>query len=248
MPETANTYFRTAIDTLQQVMETEKEVLDQAAQWIADSVKEDGVLHIFGAGHSMLMGQELMFRAGGLAPVNAILDINFSLMGPPPSAGTALERMEGYAKLILDRYEFRPGEVLVVVSQSGRNPVPIEAALEGKKRGLKVIALTSLQQSSQATSRHSSGKRLFEVVDLVLDTHVISGDACVEIAPGLPRTSPLSTVVGAAIMQALVAEVAKRLYDAGVQPPIWVSANVPGGDERNVDLISRYGGRRLKAF
>jgi len=248
MPETANTYFRTAIDTLQQVMETEKEVLDQAAQWIADSVKEDGVLHIFGAGHSMLMGQELMFRAGGLAPVNAILDINFSLMGPPPSAGTALERMEGYAKLILDRYEFRPGEVLVVVSQSGRNPVPIEAALEGKKRGLKVIALTSLQQSSQSTSRHSSGKRLFEVVDLVLDTHVISGDACVEIAPGLPRTSPLSTVIGAAIMQALVAEVAKRLYDAGVQPPIWVSANVPGGDERNVDLISRYGGRRLKAF
>jgi uncharacterized phosphosugar-binding protein len=240
MPETANRYFQTAIDTIEQVMESEKEALDQAAQWIANSMVDDGVLHIFGAGHSMLMGQELMFRAGGLSPVNAILDINFSLMGPPPSAGTALERMEGY--------EFRPGEVLVVVSQSGRNPVPIEAAMEGKKRGLKVIALTSMQQSSQATSRHSSGKRLFEVADLVLDTHVISGDACIEIAPGLPRTSPLSTVVGAAIMQALVAEVAQRLYDAGVQPPVWVSANVPGGDERNVELISRYGGRRLKAF
>jgi uncharacterized phosphosugar-binding protein len=89
MPETANRYFQTAIDTIEQVMESEKEALDQAAQWIANSMVDDGVLHIFGAGHSMLMGQELMFRAGGLSPVNAILDINFSLMGPPPSAGTS---------------------------------------------------------------------------------------------------------------------------------------------------------------
>jgi uncharacterized phosphosugar-binding protein len=230
------------------MMETQSAALDRAAQWIADSIMKDGVLHVFGAGHSQLMGQELAFRAGGLAPVNAILDINFSLMGGPPTGSTALERTEGYAKLVLDRYDLRPGEVLIVVSQSGRNPAPIEAALEGKARGLKVIALTSVQQSSESKSRHSSGKRLYEVADLVLDNRVVPGDACVEIDPGLPKTSPLSTVAGAAILQALVAEVAKRIYDAGAEPPVWLSANVPGGDERAAELAARYGGKRLKSF
>jgi uncharacterized phosphosugar-binding protein len=248
MAETANLYFRKAIDTIQQVIKTQGPVLDQAAQWIADSIKDDGVLHVFGAGHSMLMGQELAFRAGGLAPVNAILDINYSLMGGPPSGSTALERLEGYAKLVLDRYDLRPGEVLIVVSQSGRNPAPIEAAMQGKNRGLKVIALTSLEQSSSAESRHSSGKRLFEVADLVIDSRVVPGDACMEIAPGLPKSSPLSTVVCAAILQALVAEVAKRLHDVGVVPPIWTSANVPGGDKSAAGLAHRYGGKRLKSF
>lgn len=248
MPETANRYFEMAIQNIETVVESEGKALQQAAEWIADSIKGDGVLHIFGAGHSMLMPQEVCFRAGGLAPVNAILDVNYSLMGGPPSGGTALERMEGYAKLVLDRYDLRPGEVLIVVSQSGRNPGPVGAAIEAKARGLKVVALTSLDQSSQATSRHSSGKRLFELADLVIDTHVVPGDAAVEIAPDLPRTSPLSTVVCAAILQALVAEVAQRLYDQGIEPPVWTSANVPGGDARNVDLISRYGGSRVKAF
>ncbi len=248
MPETAKRYFEMAIQNIETVMETEGQALEQAAEWIADSLKGDGVLHVFGAGHSMLMPQEVCFRAGGLAPVNAILDINYSLMGGPPSGGTALERMEGYAKLLFDRYDLRPGEVLIVVSQSGRNPGPVEAAMEGKARGLKVVALTSLQQSSQTASRHSSGKRLFEVADLVIDTHVVPGDAAVEIAPDLPKTSPLSTVVCAAILQALVAQVAQRLHDQGIEPPVWTSANVPGGDKRNVDLVARYGGRRLKAF
>ncbi len=248
MPETANRYFELAMQNIETVMETEGQTLQQAAQWVADSIKDDGVLHIFGAGHSMLMAQEVSFRAGGLAPVNPILDINYSLMGNAPTAGTALERMEGYAKLVLDRYDLRPGEVLIVVSQSGRNPGPVGAAMEAKARGLKVIALTSLAQSSQAKSRHSSGKRLFEVADLVIDTHVVPGDAAVEIAPELPKTSPLSTVVCAAILQALVAEVAQRLHEQGLEPPVWTSANVPGGDKRNLELGKRYGGSRVKAF
>lgn len=249
MLEAARTYFEKAIATLEKVMATQSAALDQAAQWIAESLKANGVLHIFGGGHSQLLGEELMFRAGGLAPVNAILDINFSLMGGgPPTRSTALERMEGYAKLVLDRYDLCPGEVLIVVSQSGINAAPIEAAMEGKARGLKVIALTSVEQSAQAKSRHSSGKRLFEVADLVIDNCVVPGDACVEIALGIPKAAPLSTVVGAAILQALVAEVAKRLYDAGVEPPIWLSANVPGGDQRLTELAARYGGHRLKAI
>jgi len=249
MLEAANTYFRKAIAAIERVMETQAAALDQAAQWIADSINADGVLHIFGAGHSHMLCEQISWRAGGLAPVNAILDINYTLLGGgSPMRGTKLERLEGYAKILLDSYDLRPTEVLIVVSQSGINPGPIEAAMEAKSKGLKVVAITSLEQSSKAKSRHSNGKRLFEIADLVIDNCVPPGDACVEIGPGVPKTSPLSTVVGAAILQAMVAEVAKRLFQEGTAPPIWLSANVPGGDERAAQLAARFGGTRLKPF
>ena len=247
--EAANTYFRKAMATIEKVMETQTSALDQAVEWIANSIKSDGVLHIFGAGHSHMLAEEIFSRAGGLAPVNAILDINYTLMGGGgPTRGMKLERLEGYAKILLDGYDLRKGEVLIVVSQSGINAGPIEAAMEAKSKGLKVVAITSLEQSSKAKSRHSSGKRLFEIADLAIDNCVPPGDACVEIAPGKPKTSPLSTVVGAAILQAMVAEVANRLVQAGVEPPIWLSANVPGGDESAIRLAARFGGARLKPF
>lgn len=243
-----NTFFQKAIETIQRVQETQAPVLDQAANWITESIKTDGVLHVFGAGHSHLVGEDVLWRAGGLAPVNAILDYSYTLIGGgSPLRGTQLERLEGYAKIILDNYDLRPGEILIVASQSGINPGPIEAAMIAKARGLKVIAITSLEQSSHAISRHSSGKRLFEIADLVIDNCVVPGDACVEIAADLPKAAPLSSVVTCSIMQCLVAEVAARLYRCGIEPPIWKSANVPGGDERLAYLMSRYGGARLKS-
>lgn len=241
------TYFRTAIQTIEKVMDTQAETLDLAAAWITDSIEKDGVLHLFGAGHSHAITEDVFWRAGGLAPVNAILDYGYTLLGGgSPTRGTRLERLEGYSEIILDNYDLRPGEILIVVSQSGINPGPLEAALSAKSKGLKVIALTSLEQSQNAKSRHSSGKRLFEIADLAIDNCVVPGDACIEIAPGLPKAAPLSTVVSCSILQSLVAEVATRLYLDGYEPPIWLSANVPGGDQRLDQLMERYGGSRLK--
>jgi uncharacterized phosphosugar-binding protein len=247
MLSAANTYIQNAIATIERAMESQAEALDKLAGWVCDSIKTDGVLHIFGAGHSHLVAEDLFWRAGGLAPVNALLDYNLTLLGGGlPTRGTDLERMEGYARVILNNYDLRPGEIFICVSQSGINAGPIEAALEAKSRGLKTVALSSLEQSSKLASRHSSGKRLFEVTDLAIDNCVIPGDACVEIAAGLPRVAPISTVVNCALMQAMIAEVASRLYQDGIEPPVWLSANMPGGDERLPKLMERFGGARLR--
>jgi uncharacterized phosphosugar-binding protein len=241
----ANTYFDKAVAVIEKIRSTQSQNLETASEWIKTSLENGSVLHVFGSGHSHTIGEEVFYRAGGLAPVNAILDVNLTMHGGgSPTRGTALERMEGYARIILSNYDLRKGEVIIVVSNSGINAVPIEVAQITKEMGLKVIGITNLKQSQATKSRHSSGKKLYEVVDLVIDNCIEVGDACVEIAPDLPKAAPLSTVACSVIMQALVAEVAGRMFADGVEPPIWMSANVPGGDERTKLLREKYGGRR----
>jgi uncharacterized phosphosugar-binding protein len=235
--------FHIASDTIQQVLENESGNILQAAALIAESILQGGMLHVYGAGHSHLFSQELCFRAGGLVPVNPISDINYTLMGGPPSKSSRLERLEGYVELLMDGYIMHPGEVLIVMSHSGRNPGPVEAALYGRQKGLKVVTVTSLLQSSQQTSRHSSGKRLFELADVVIDSHVPFGDAVVEISPDLPMVSPISTIVGAAVLEGLVAEVAGMIHEKGETPPIWVSSNVDGGDKHNRAMAEKFQSR-----
>jgi uncharacterized phosphosugar-binding protein len=240
-----NDFFDRSMEVLKQIRETQAQAIETAADWIKDSIEQGGVWHVFGSGHSHAMCEELFYRAGGLAPVNAILDVNLSMFGGgSPTRGTNLERLEGYAKIIMASYDLRKGEVLLVVSNSGINAVPIEVAMIGKERGLKIIAMTNLTQSRAAQSRHSSGKKLYEIADLVIDNCIDVGDACVEIAPGLPKASSLSTLAGATIVQTIVAEVAARMHADGFEPPIWTSANVPGGDERTRLLYDRFGGKR----
>ncbi len=243
----ARQYLQTTFSILQQVLHYEQANLDAATRLIAESLESGGVLHVFGAGHAHLFAEEVAYRAGGLVPVNPILDYGYTLMGGSASRSTRLERLEGYAKILLGNYDLRSGEVLVIVSQSGINPGPVEAALAGKEKSLHVVAVTSRGQSRLLPSRHSSGKRLFEIADVVIDNHVPTGDAVVELRPDLPKVSAVSTVVGAAILQSLVAEVAARLLQMGTEPPIWISANVPGGDEHNLQLAAKYPSR-IKSF
>jgi uncharacterized phosphosugar-binding protein len=242
-----HTYFKGATAILEQVLRSETHNLDRAAQLITDSLSGSGVLHIFGAGHGHLFSEELAYRAGGLVPINPIIDYGYTLMGGSASRSTKLERLEGYSRILMGNYEFRQGEVIVIVSQSGINPGPIEVALVGREEGLQVIAVTSLGQSKSMPSRHSSGMRLFEVADVIIDNHVPIGDALVELKPDFPKVAAVSTVIGAAILQSLVAEVALRLLDRGLEPPIWVSANVPEGDEHNQRMAGKYPSR-LKAY
>jgi uncharacterized phosphosugar-binding protein len=243
----AKEFYQKVIETIEDVSRTQSDNIETASQWIAESIEAGGVLHIFGSGHSHIVGVDLFYRAGGLSPVNAILDYNLTQIGGGrPTRSTKLERLEGYAKIIFDNYDLRTGETLVIVSQSGINPAVVEAALEAKALGLKVIALTSLEQSSNAKSRHSSGKRLFELADLVIDNRIPPGDAVIEIGEGLPKAAPISTIIHCLIMQSIVAEVATRLYKAGVKPPLWMSANVPGGDAWAEEMMKQFGGSRLR--
>lgn len=242
-----NAYFEKAIATIIKVQESQSEALDKASEWIKDSLEKGGVLHVFGSGHSHAISEDVFWRAGGLAPVNSILDVNLTMHGGgAPTRGTSLERMEGYAKIVLENYDLRKDEVIIVISNSGINALPIEVAQITKSMGLKVIGLTNLEQSRNAKSRHSSGKRLFELVDLVIDTCVVPGDASIEIAKELPKTAPLSTVVSCAILQSIVAEVAARMYKDGFTPPIFTSANVPEGDALLKKHSAVFGGARLR--
>lgn len=236
----AEEYLNRAVQLLQEIASDEQKPFETASELIANSLIQGGMLHAFGTGHSHALVEEITRRAGGLIPVNAILDINYTLLGGPPSHSRRLERLEGYASILFEGYDLRPKEVLIIISQSGINPGPIEAALIAKRLGLYVVAVTSLKQSSSETSRHSSGKRLFELADVVLDSHVPVGDAAIELRPDLPKISPLSTVASAAILQALIAEVGARLIQGNMEPPIWSSGNVPGGDERNRLIVTKY--------
>lgn len=235
--------FAAACQTIQQVLEQESENIYQSAVLIAENISQGGVLHVYGAGHSSLFSQELCYRAGGLVPVNPISDINYTLMGGPPSKSSRLERLEGYVELLMDGYDMRPDEVMIVMSQSGRNPGPVEAAIYAKQKKLKVVAVTSLQQSQAQTSRHSSGKRLFELADVVINSHVPFGDAAVEVAPGQPKVSPISTIVGATILQGMVAQVVGFIYEKGGALPVWVSSNVDDGDDHNQAMANKFQSR-----
>ena len=150
--------------------------LERVAQVIFTSLRGGGVFHVFGSGHSHALAEEAYHRAGGLVPVNAIQEVFLTPL-TPPGTSSQLERMPGLAKTILDSHDLRPGEVVMVISNSGINAVPIEVALETKSRGLTVVALTSRRHSQGMPSRHASGKRLFEIADIVLDNCGEPGDA-----------------------------------------------------------------------
>lgn len=234
----AYTRYFERLRTLLDEVESEGAQIEAAAELMAKCIGEGGIVHVFGSGHSHMMAEEVFYRAGGLFAFNAMLDINLTSFGT--LAPGMVERTEGYAKVVLDSFDVRPGEVVVVVSNSGINPVPIELAMDAKARGITVIAITSAEQYRNAVSRHSSGKKLVDVVDLVIDSRVPAGDAILEFDGMDAAVGAASTVLGAALMNAIVAQVAETMLAAGQQPPAIVSMNVPGGDERNRELQERY--------
>jgi uncharacterized phosphosugar-binding protein len=212
--------------------------IEAAAKMMAGCIAEGGVVHVFGSGHSHMMAEEVFHRAGGLFAFNAMLDINLTNFGTLKAG--MVERTEGYAKVIIASFDVRPGEVVVVVSNSGINAVPIELAIEARKIGARVIAITSVEKYATAASRHSSGKKLAEVADLTIDSQVPAGDAILLLDGLTAPVAASSTVLGAALMNAMVAQTAEELLAMGQQPPVIVSMNVPGGDEHNARLTEQY--------
>jgi uncharacterized phosphosugar-binding protein len=232
----ANDCLENARRLLEKIQESQLNSILEAASWITDSLVQGGVFHVFGSGHSHILSDEAHSRAGGLVPVQPIED---------PTDGK-VERLEGYAAILLNQYDVREGEVLIIASNSGINALPIEMAIEAKQRGLRVIAITSMAHTRSAPARHSSGKKLYQVADLVIDNCGIVGDAAIEV-PGFPgRAGATSSLAGVAIVDSIVVQVAENLAKKGVTPPILISSNVPGGDEHNECIRSQYR-ERLKA-
>lgn len=218
-------------------------VIAEAAELCAAAIAGGGLIHVFGSGHSNLVCQDLFARAGGLVPVNLI--VAEDLLSHRGLRCGAVERVPGLAIAILDAEPVAPGDVLIVVSNSGRNAVPVELAEGARRRGLRTVAVTSLAHSRSVTSRAPSGRRLFEVVDVVIDNLGVSGDAAVTVGSGVTSASvgATSTVAGAAALQAIAVQTAARLVELGLRPPVFVSANVEAGDAHNEAALKALGQR-----
>lgn len=227
------------IERLARLPQTHAAAIEAAAQVFAGRIRHGGLVYVFGAGHSHMLVEELFFRAGGLLSFSAILDPALMLHDSAVAAGE-LERITGYAAILLDKYPIAARDALLVISYSGINPVPVEVARLAKARSLPVVALTSVEASRGSPARHPSGQRLCDVADIVLDNPGPVGDASLHL-PGLdmPLCS-LSTVLGAAIVQSLVYATASALHACGHPLPLLRSGNVPDGDSLNTQLLAEY--------
>jgi uncharacterized phosphosugar-binding protein len=228
-----NEYFKVIEDLLKEVEATQSKNITKAGELIAESIMNGGILQAFGSGHSFAAALEITHRAGGLIPAKAIRE----------PAGGMYETIEGVGTLFLKRSDIRKEDIVVLISNSGRNPLPIEIALKCKEVGAKIIVVTSLESSKELTSKHSSGKNLWQFGDVVLDNRVMKGDSTVEV-PGLPvKVCGTSSVSAAVMLNAAVLEAIQMMVAKGYVPPVYMSQNVDGGAEFNERLSARYADR-----
>jgi len=231
-------YFKQVECVLAKVMETQSEKIKQVAEIVADCWAKDGMLYVFGCGHSHIIGEDLFYRAGGTALVCAMLDADMMLHEGAVKS-SYYERMSGLAKPVFERYGLTADDVLLVSSTSGINSVPIEMAMCAKEKGITVVAIVSAAYEND-TSRHASGKKLHDVADIALDNGVCHGDAAVEVGDTGMRVGPISTISACMIAQSIVVQADENLWKKGITPPAYVSGNIPGGMEHNQALIDRY--------
>ena len=234
-------YFDRIRTILDIVEKQEKVAIEQAVDRITEAILSKHAIFSFGASHAGIITMELFYRAGGLITINPIFARELSVDTEPITHTSRMERLPGYGTLLAKKTPFSKGDVLILHSVSGRNPVTIDLVLEARKKGVSTISITNVSYSRSVPSRHESGKKLYEISDIVIDNHGEIGDAECKI-PGIPqKVGPSSTVIGATIVNTIVVEVVKKLVSKGVTPPpIFYSANLEGGDEKNKKLFEEY--------
>lgn len=213
--------------------ETQSKNITSAAELVSDSIMNGGILQSFGSGHSYAGAIEISGRAGGLIPTKIIKDL----------AEGMYERIEGVGTTLMRKVDLNPKDILVLISNSGRNPMAIEIADIAKKKGNKIIVVTSLESSKQLSSRHSSGKKLYEFADVILDNQSPFGDAAISVSDLDTRicaTSSLSMII---MLQQMMYESVNLMLKNGYEPPVYKSANIDGGREYNDKLELKYADR-----
>ena len=231
-------YFETVSQTLNTIFSQESHKIQQAGEMLAETLKKDGLLYVFGCGHSHMLAEELFYRAGGLAPVYPIFE-TAAMLHEGAAKSSRIERMTGYAQHVMDRYPIGPNDVLLIVSTSGINPFPMEMAEAAKAKGAQVIGISSFAYLGNP-SRHPEGKHLPDFCDICVDNHVPTGDATVQVCADGTKAGPVSTIASIAIANSVVLHACEVLNNQGIEPRVFHSGNCPGADGYNATLINDY--------
>jgi uncharacterized phosphosugar-binding protein len=239
MSPLAQAYYEKSLAMLAEARARNAATLAALAPVIGQSLAAGGIVHTFGSGHSEIIAREIVGRAGGLVAIGSI---------PDPTAGF-IENLVGYGTALVQRYdrqyELRPGEVIIVISNSGKNSAPLEVALHAKSKGCIVVGLTSVTMSATAKTVHPGGKKLHELSDYVLDNGGVPGDTVMPLTPEI-MTGPTSTFIGASLLNWLMLSVMEWMRDHGHPLPVLRSQNIPGAIEHNRQVGAAYKHRLTK--
>ncbi len=228
--------IRNLLDRLEATQET---VIDQVAEACAKAIYNGGMLYFFGTGHSHMICEEPFYRAGGLASICPILETDL-MLHEGASKSSSYERIEGLGNVVISHTELGKGDVLFLISNSGRNCAVIDAALEAKKRGAITVAITSMNHTTNVTSRHSNGLNLYQVCDFVLDNCGEVGDASVSLEGLSQKIAPTSSVLDITLVNLVIVNAVERLLAMGMVPPVFTSANTDQGDKANKSILETY--------
>jgi len=237
-------YVENAFANIKRVMEEQEENIKKAASMMADAIAADKLISVYGGGgHTTLVMGEMFFRAGGLSNINPIMETGLSVFNQALKY-LALERCVNYGSSIMKYYDLKKDDLLIIFHNIGINAATIDAAMEAKKNGVKIIAVSSSYWQSEMPPehfiRHPSGKNLFELADVCIDDYNPVGDAIVNV-PGFDSPiAPVSNIVDFTIAHLLEIECIRTCVERGITPPVWRSANAPGGDEFNAAALKKY--------
>ncbi len=237
-------YFEKLMENFKKVNDTQSENIRKAAELMSDAIANDRLISVYGGGgHTTLCMGEMFFRAGGLSNINPIMETGLSVFNQALKY-LELERTVNYGSAIMKYYDLKQNDVLIIFHNIGINPATIDAAMEAKKNGVKIIAVSSSAWQKEMPEdhfiRHPNKKNLFDYADVAIEDFNPVGDAVV-IVPGLDTPiAPVSNIIDFYIAHLLEIETVKQCIDRGITPPVWSSANTPGGDEKNAAYLEKY--------
>ena len=237
--KTYEEYFTNVNNIVKRIFETQGTRIEQVAEMVSDAISKDGLVHVLGVGHSHIVAEEVFWRAGTLVPIHAILEP--SMIGHSEITKSAyMEKLEGTGKIICDYHRILPPDILIAISNSGNNSMPIDVAIEAKKRGVKTIGICSFTYTKSLKPRHSSGKKLMDVVDVSIDNCGQVGDTCIKLEGIEQGLGPTSTISGVYIINSIVIQAAANLHHKGIQPLVYWSGNLPNGMQANKEYMDKY--------
>lgn len=235
-------FIEEVIVILKDISEVENKSIIDASKMITRKIESGGIIHMFGCGHSHILAEEFFYRAGGLACISPIFHEPL-MLHEGAVRSSQLERKNDYAETFINDCDIRKDDVMIVLSTSGRNPVPVDVALYAKDKGADVIVFTSKIYSYSQPSRHKENKRLFDVGDIVIDNHAPIGDALLKLKDFNVPFEPVSTITSAAILHEIFSKSIQSLSEKGIKPPVFLSGNIEGADDYNNELVKKYSKR-----